>query len=127
MRDPLAWVPIRYKLPLGFLCICLVAFGIGGVVITQTAGRAWEAEIRLRLDEQTRATTLAVERHLALYGRRAEDFASDGYIRLQTDVLVGASEAGGGPGEQRRHDEQPRAASWARGRGSPPLSLGRVY
>ena len=87
MRDPLAWVPIRYKLPLGFLLVCVVAFGIGGVVITQTAGASLEGEIRQRLDEQAKATALVVGRRLELYGRRVEDFASDGYIRVQTEAL----------------------------------------
>ncbi len=90
MRDPLAWVPIRLKLPLGFLLVCVVAFGVGGVVLTRTAGNALETEIRQRLDEQARATALTVERHLDLQGRRVEDFASDGYIRVQAEALATA-------------------------------------
>ena len=46
MRDPLASVRIRYKLPLTFLAICLVAFGIGGVVLTTEARGAIETRDR---------------------------------------------------------------------------------
>ena len=91
MRDPLARVPIRYKLPLGFLAICLVAFGVGGVILTTAARQALEEQIDRRLDERLIATELVVERHLELYGRRVEDFASDGFIRTHVAAL-GASE-----------------------------------
>jgi len=87
MRDPLSWVPVKYKLPLSFLFICLAAFGVGGVVVTSTAGEALEGQIRLRLDEHAAATTLVMERELALLGRRVEDFASDGFIRTEFAAL----------------------------------------
>ena len=88
MRDPLAQVPIRYKLPLGFLAVCLVAFGIGGVVLTSAAGEALERQIERRLDERIAATQIIVERHLDLVRRRAEDFASDGFIRTEVARLA---------------------------------------
>ena len=36
MRDPLSWVPVKFKLPLTFVSICLVAFGVGGFVVTSS-------------------------------------------------------------------------------------------
>lgn len=95
MRDPLSWVPIKFKLPLTFLCICVVAFGVGGVVVTSTAREALETQIRLRLDERATATKLIIGRHLDLIGRRIEDFASDGFIRNEL--------AAGGSARLRRH------------------------
>jgi len=94
LRDPLARVRIQYKLPLTFLAICLVAFGIGGVVLTTEARDALTEQIEKRLDERAAAVHVVVERHLELHGRRAEDFASDGFIRSRLDQLV-ASEARG--------------------------------
>ena len=94
MRDPLSQVRIRYKLPLGFLAICLVAFGIGGVVLTREANAALEEQIQRRLDERAGALEVVVERHLDLHRRRAEDFASDGFIRSQLERLVAEEAAG---------------------------------
>ena len=93
MRDPLSQVRIRYKLPLTFLVICLVAFGIGGVVLTSQARGALEAQIAHRLDERAAAVHVVVERHLDLHKRRAEDFASDGFIRAELAHLVEADRA----------------------------------
>ena len=50
MRDPLFWVPVKFKLPLTFICICLVAFGVGGFVVTSTAQEELGHQIKLRLD-----------------------------------------------------------------------------
>ncbi len=83
MRDPLGWVPVKYKLPLTFVSIGLVAFGVGGVVVTSTAREALERQIRLRLDEHAASVSLVLDRHLDLLGRRVEDFASDGFIRAE--------------------------------------------
>ena len=97
MRDPLFWAPVKFKLPLTFVSICLVAFGVGGFVVTDTAQEALEAQIRKRLDERALATGLVVGHHLALVGRRAEDFASDGYIRSAVEALA-RGEAGAADG-----------------------------
>ena len=88
MRDPLFWLPIKYKLPLTFGFICLTAFGVGGFVVATVAKRSLEKQIRLRLDEHSATTTLMVDRQLELLGRRVEDFASDGFIRTQMAELV---------------------------------------
>ena len=83
IRDPLTLMPVRYKLPLTFAFLCVVAFGLGGYVVTTTARDALERQIRLRLDDQAANTQLAIDRSLELLGRRVEDFASDGHIRLE--------------------------------------------
>jgi signal transduction histidine kinase len=103
MRDPLARVRIRYKLPLGFFLICLVAFGIGGVILTAEARRALETEIVGRLDERAVAAGQIVDHHLHLLRRRVEDFASDGFIRTQVEARLDLPE---GPieGERARLD-----------------------
>jgi signal transduction histidine kinase len=89
MRDPLAWVPVRYKLPLTFVFFCLVAFGVGGYIVTTTASDSLHEQIRLRLDDRADDLNRAVEQSLELLQRRVEDFASDGYIRVQLDRLTG--------------------------------------
>jgi len=101
VRDPLFWVPVKYKLPLSFVFICLVAFGVGGVVVTSTAKEALQRQIHTRLDERALATRMVVEHHLDLLRRRTEDFASDGYIRTQlADVNAGRP---GAPERLREH------------------------
>ena len=94
MRDPLSRVRIRYKLPLGFFLICLVAFGIGGVILTTEARRALETEIEGRLEERAVAAGQIVDHHLHLLRRRVEDFASDGFIRTQVEARVNLPESG---------------------------------
>ncbi len=101
MRDPLSRVRIRYKLPLTFLAICLVAFGIGGVVLTSEARTALTEQIERRLDERAASVHVVVEGHLDLHGRRAEDFASDGFIRSSLSQLV----------EHRSHDDGDAASA----------------
>ena len=98
IRDPLKLVPVRYKLPMTFAFLCVVAFGLGGYMVTTTARQALERQIRLRLDDLAANTNLAVDRNLELLGRRVEDFASDGHIRLELERL---REAGGGAAEGR--------------------------
>ncbi len=87
MRDPLSLVPVRYKLPLTFAFLGVVAFGLGGYLVTTTARDALERQIRLRLDDRAANTHLVIDKDLELLGRRVEDFASDGHIRLELDRL----------------------------------------
>ena len=93
MRDPLAWIPVRYKLPLTFGFLCLVAFGLGGYLVVNTARESLSEQIRFRLNEQAATLNLVVDRSLDLLGHRVEDFASDGFIRLQLERLT--AEPGG--------------------------------
>jgi len=74
------------------LTICVVAFGIGGVVLTREARSALEEQIGRRLDERAASVEIVVGRHLDLHRRRAEDFASDGFIRSQLARLDRADE-----------------------------------
>ena len=83
MRDPLGNIPIAYKLPLGFLAVCLVVFGVGGTSLLTGSRRALEAEIEQRLDERASAVAIIVERHVDLLRQRARDFASDGFVRRE--------------------------------------------
>ncbi|MHC4958234.1 MAG: sensor histidine kinase [Planctomycetota bacterium] len=101
MKDPLFWVPVKYKLPLTFVLICLVAFGVGGFVVTSTARDVLERQIHLRLDERAAASRTVVTHHLGLIARRAEDFASDGFIRTHLAAIV-AGDAGA-TGRLREH------------------------
>ena len=88
MRDPLSWIPVRYKLPLTFAFLCLVAFGLGGYVVTITARESLSGQIHLRLNERATSLNLIVDKSLELLGRRVEDFASDGFIRLELERLT---------------------------------------
>ncbi len=81
MRDPLYWMPIRYKLTLAFVILSLAAFGIGAVFVSHFARDALEQEIALRLETSATADTDALDSALMLLGRRTQDFASDGLIR----------------------------------------------
>jgi len=101
LRDPLFWIPVRYKLPLTFAFLCLVAFGLGGYVVTTTARESLRTQIQLRLNEHATSLNLVVDKSLELLGRRVEDFASDGFIRLQLERLTMdriAGVTGGSPG-----------------------------
>jgi two-component system, NtrC family, sensor kinase len=89
MRDPLSKVRIKYKLTGAFVGICLLAFGVGGYLISVSAGSALEREISLRLKAEGVALARELSARLHLLGRRAEDFASDGFIRTRTvDLLI---------------------------------------
>lgn len=81
MQDPLHWVSLRYKLALMFVGVCLLAFGVGGFLISASARGALEREIQARLEFQARAHATALDGELRSLARRLEDFASDGYIR----------------------------------------------
>lgn len=88
MRDPLAWVPIRIKLSASYVIICVLAFGVGGYLISTSARSAVEREIMERLQWQSAAGAQALDHGLSLLARRTEDFASDGFIRSVTEAVV---------------------------------------
>src|SRR5262245_49851539 len=89
MRDPLHWMSVRIKLPLLVAGVCLLAFGVGGTIVSTSARASLEAEIVQRLDAECRARAGALDAALTLLTRRAEDFASDGYLRARLDSLCG--------------------------------------
>jgi len=88
MRDPLAWIPVRHKLPLTFAFFCLLAFGFGGYVVTTTARESLTRQIGLRLNDRATSLNRVVDNSLELLDRRVQDFASDGFIRLQLERLT---------------------------------------
>ena len=90
MRDPLHWLSVRYKLALLFVGVCLVAFGIGGVLVARSARGALESEILTRLEVQCGAYATALDSQLTLLAGRTEDFASDGHIRGLTHSILNA-------------------------------------
>jgi len=88
MRDPLHSVSVANKLALMFASVCLLAFGVGGVLVSRSARQALESEIHTRLDYQARAYSDSLAGSLRLLGRRSEDFASDGYLRSRLESLA---------------------------------------
>lgn len=87
---------MRYKLALAFLGVCLLAFGVGGTLVTRSARATLEEEVRGRLRLESEAFAAALDADLRALGARVRDFASDGYIRAQFDGLsAGASDVEG--------------------------------
>lgn len=100
MRDPLHWMPVRLKLPLLVAGVCLLAFGVGGTIVSTSARDALEAEILRRLDAECRAHAESLDGALTLLTRRAQDFASDGYVRDRLDRLRSAAPGSAAEGLQ---------------------------
>ncbi|MCF7805151.1 MAG: HAMP domain-containing protein [Candidatus Marinimicrobia bacterium] len=92
-QDPLSKVPIKYKLPLTFVLLCLVAFGIGGYLVANSVYHSMEAEIQNRLRSEAYAQATVLDKKFETLSRRAEDFASDGYIRTHIEGLLAKSTA----------------------------------
>ncbi|MBJ02903.1 MAG: hypothetical protein CMK00_08555 [Planctomycetes bacterium] len=93
MQDPLRWLSVRYKLALMYVGLNLVAFGVGGFLISRSARSALEDEILRRLEYQCLTYATALDSALDLLTRRTEDFASDGYIRDHLGQLLVVSGA----------------------------------
>ncbi len=81
MRDPLHRVPIRYKLTLGFVGLCLVAYLVSSWLVSSSAKSALREQILARLQASSQARALLVEASLEGLAARVQDFASDGLIR----------------------------------------------
>ena len=114
MRDPLHWVPIKYKLALTMSVLYVLAFGIGGYLVTTDTRHEIEARIRGNLETQALLAKQVVDAQFELVRRRVEDFASDGFIRIEVESLFASA------------DEASRAASYERlvrhlGRNKLPL------
>ena len=88
IRDPLSILPVRFKLPLTFIFLCVVAFALGGYLVMSVATEALERQIRLRLNDRAARADMVIAKDLELLGRRVEDFASDGHIRLMLEELL---------------------------------------
>ncbi len=83
-RDPLAKIEIKYKLPLGFVGLYLIVFGIGGYFVVNSVYAPLNQEILLRLQSESFAQATIFDKKLEMLARRAEDFSSDGFIRTET-------------------------------------------
>ncbi|MHC5012094.1 MAG: sensor histidine kinase [Planctomycetota bacterium] len=88
MRDPLAWLPIRYKLTLTFVGLCLLAYGVGGWLVSNHAQDVLRAEILHRLASSSRSQAEATDEAMQRLEQRAEDFCSDGLIRSELARLA---------------------------------------
>ena len=89
MRDPLRNVPVRYKLVFTFLGVCLLAFGVGGFLVSRSARESLEREILTLLRFQSQFYARVLDGDLRALGLRSRDFASDGYIRSRFGELSG--------------------------------------
>lgn len=83
-KDPLSKIDIKYKLPLGFITLYLLVFGIGGYFVVNSVYSPLNREILLRLQSESLAQATLFDKKLETLARRAEDFASDGFIRTKT-------------------------------------------
>ncbi|MEE9392820.1 MAG: ATP-binding protein [Planctomycetota bacterium] len=87
MRDVLARLPIKHKLTLTFLFICMIVVVVGGVFVSQFARTSLEDQIAFRVEAEAEARSMAIGAARDLIGRRAEDFASDGFIRNRLEQI----------------------------------------
>lgn len=93
MRDPLHRLSVKHKLTLMFIGLGLIAFGLGGFLISRSARGVLEREIHGRLSFQCQAYATALDSFLQMLTRRTEDFASDGHIRDLAERLSAPSSA----------------------------------
>jgi len=84
---PLRNLPIRSKLALMFVSVCLGTFALGGYLVSSSAKQALEREINGRLESQSQAYAAALDGYLQMLARQIQDFASDGYIRDGVETL----------------------------------------
>ena len=108
MRDPLHQVSVRYKLAALFVSQCLIAYGIGGFLVSRSAGGALEQEILSRLEFQCHAYASALDSSLGFLTQRAQDFASDGYIRDRVSRIAASAAVGDVDGDEHLRDELAR-------------------
>ena len=81
MKDPLHWMPVKYKFPLTIALICLVSMGLSGGVAYYTTRSSLSTQILSNLNLMAQARVQNVSAYLDTLKRRTEDFASDGFIR----------------------------------------------
>ncbi len=97
MRDPLARVPIRYKLTFGFVGLCLLAYGVGAFLVSSSARDALREQIEQRLRSASHARAVVLDEGLRTLTFRARDFASDGMIRSESERLSALAGDPAGP------------------------------
>lgn len=88
MRDPLARIPIRYKLTFGFVGLCFLAYAIGAWLVSSSAHDALREQIVRRLRSTAEARALVLDEALRTVTLRARDFASDGLVRGEAARLA---------------------------------------
>lgn len=88
MRDPLARIPIRYKLTFGFVGLCFLAYAIGAWLVSNSARDALREQIVERLRSTAQARALVLDEALRTVTFRARDFASDGLVRGEAARLA---------------------------------------
>jgi len=88
---------VRTKLALLFFTACALTFGLGGSFISTSVTNTLEQEILTRLELQSRAYAVALDGYLSRLALRAEDFASDGFVRDASERLLDQA-ADGQPG-----------------------------
>ncbi len=87
-KDPLSKIAIKYKLPLSFVILSLIVFGFGGYFVVNSVYRGLDKEIQIRLKSESMAQAVIFDQKLETLKRRAEDFASDGFIRSNMKILL---------------------------------------
>jgi signal transduction histidine kinase len=87
MNDPLAKIPIKYKLTLTFIFICLLSLGAGGMLGFITTKRSLEAQILDDLFLIAEGLEGSIHFYLENLKNRTQDFSSDGFIRDMTARL----------------------------------------
>jgi len=104
VRDPLARVPIRYKLTLTLVGLCVLGFGVGGWFVSMSARDALRDQILSRLGAASHGRAALLDESLRALSARARDFASDGLVRAEAARLV-ESAAARPPGASLRLDD----------------------
>lgn len=84
MNDPLAKIPIKYKLTLTFIFICLLSLGAGGLLGFFTTKRSLETQIIGDLFLISKTLEGNIYFYLEDLKNRTQDFSSDGFIRDMT-------------------------------------------
>jgi signal transduction histidine kinase len=83
---------LRSKLALVSISVCITTFGVGGYLVTDTAREVLATEVSQRLEYQALAYSSALDTHMSMLNGRVQDFASDGFLRSQTELLLDGGE-----------------------------------
>lgn len=102
-KDPLANIAIRYKLPLSFIFLFLIVFGIGGYIIINSIYHMLDQEILSRVESELITRTILLDKKIETLCRRSEDFSSDGFIRTHTEYLIKTADK---KSDSYRHDRE---------------------
>ena len=87
-RDPFSSVPLKIKLPLGFIVLFLCVVGAAGYFVLGSVYTPFNREIMLRLEREAETLATLFDQRMESLRKRSEDFASDGLIRDMTEPLV---------------------------------------